>query len=142
MGGGEPSIFYRRSINNGTPDLRNRFDIGAVSDHQESEGSAIYAATNITGAASQTGGTKDAVVVAHTHGASSNDVTPALSISEVGHQDAGGGNYHRARVGSVNYYAGIGGSHSHTITVNEAGESGLNKNLPPYYALAFIMRIS
>ena len=48
--------------------MRNRFVIGAISDHEE--GNTFYAATNITGGASQTGGTKDAVVVAHSHGVS------------------------------------------------------------------------
>jgi hypothetical protein len=28
------------------------------------------------------------------------------------------------------------------ITINTQGVSGTNQNLPPYYALAFIMRIS
>ena len=123
----------------------NKFVLGAQVDIDldNRNRAAVNIETNSWGSYhTYTGGTKDAVVVAHTHGASSNDVTPALSISEIGHQDAGAGNYHRARVGSVNNYAGIGGSHSHTITVNVAGESGLNKNLPPYYVLAFIMRIS
>ena len=72
--------------------------IGAISDHQE--GNTIYAATNITGGASQTGGSKDAVVVAHSHTATSNDVTPPLGITEIGRLDLAGspgtgGNFHR-----------------------------------------------
>jgi hypothetical protein len=126
-----------------TPDLRNRFVIGAsVDDSFYNKPVADLERTSdgrvVTGFL---GGTKDAVVVEHSHGASSNDVTPVLSISEVGWNSGGGGNFHRARTGGVDYGGGIGGSHRHTITVNNAGESGLNKNLPPYYALAFIMRI-
>ena len=34
------------------------------------------------------------------------------------------------------------GAHSHTITVNSGGASGTGKNLPPYRAVNYIMRIS
>jgi len=32
------------------------------------------------------------------------------------------------------------GSHTHTITVDSTGNSATNANLPPYYALAYIMK--
>jgi hypothetical protein len=131
---------------NSTPDLRERFVIGARGDAIGPFGK-IYAQTYITGDATVAGGTKDAVVVAHSHSASSNDVTPPTGITELGllyrMNEAGtGGNFHRAAVGNTPYYTGASGSHRHTITVAEQGESGTNKNLPPYYALAFIMRVS
>ena len=34
------------------------------------------------------------------------------------------------------------GAHTHTVTVGSAGEGSAHENRPPYYALAFIMRIS
>ena len=34
------------------------------------------------------------------------------------------------------------GNHTHTFTISTDGEDGAGKNLPPYYKLAFIMRIS
>jgi hypothetical protein len=117
--GGEPSIFYRRSINNGTPDLRNRFVIGAIVD------SGSTAATNITGANTQTGGTKDAVVVAHTHTYSWNH-GPASAYGP----------------GNRSWNNGGGHTDGAQLTINSEGVSGINQNLPPYYALAFIMRIS
>ena len=42
----------------------------------------------------------------------------------------------------VNGNSGNAGSHSHNVSVSVAdgGESGTNKNLPPYYALCFIMK--
>ena len=49
---------------NGTPDMRDRFPIGARQDD------AGVAKTNVTGALTVTGGTKDAVVVDHLHGVS------------------------------------------------------------------------
>ena len=73
-----------------------------------------------------TGGTKDAVVVAHTHEHSWSAGAPP-------------NNYNNGNRGWNN-----GGGHTDGtfLTINSTGESGLNKNLPPYYALAFIMRIS
>ena len=46
---------------NSTPDLRNRFVIGAHTD------SAGVAYSTVTGSNTQTGGTKDSAVVSHTH---------------------------------------------------------------------------
>jgi hypothetical protein len=36
--------------------------------------------------------------------------------------------------------AGVSADHNHAITVNTQGSSGTNANLPPYYALAYIMK--
>jgi hypothetical protein len=36
--------------------------------------------------------------------------------------------------------AGVSADHNHAITVNTQGVSGTNANLPPYYALAYIMK--
>jgi len=36
---------------------------------------------------------------------------------------------------------GMSNDHSHNITVNAAGSSGTNANMPPYYALAYIMKL-
>jgi cytoskeletal protein CcmA (bactofilin family) len=88
---------------NGTPDLKNRFIVGAGD---------LYSVAGI-------GGTTDSVVVAHTHAYTyrGTEVVPGLLGSETVASDA-------------------------TITgiTSSTGESGANKNLPPYYALAFIMR--
>jgi hypothetical protein len=35
---------------------------------------------------------------------------------------------------------GVSADHNHAITVNAQGASGTNANLPPYYALAYIMK--
>ena len=108
----------------GTPDLRDRMVIGA----------------GTTYAVGATGGSKDAVVIEHTH-----------TLTDPGHThtvDA----VQRDVLGSLNKVLGgdsrAEGSDYQTIsnttgiTVNTTGESGTNKNLPPYYALAFIQRVS
>lgn len=121
---------------NGTPDLRDRFVIGAGSTY----------------AVSATGGSKDAVVVAHSHSASS---TSTSSVSDPGHNhnmygsvNLGGtgiklGQSDRNSVGTNNIdpsTTGISVSTSTSTTVASAGVSGTNANLPPYYALCFIMK--
>ena len=126
----------------GTPDLRNRFIIGANAD----DGGA--AKTSVTGSATQTGGSKDAIVVSHTHTASVTDpghlhATKGTSagsngLSESRPDNFGGGNslqtsdsYNRNTKTAT---TGI------TVSNSTTGSSGTNANLPPYYALAFIMK--
>jgi hypothetical protein len=106
---------------NGTPDLRDRFVIGAGNNY----------------AVNARGGSKDAIVVSHTHGVNdpghvhtytraalntpfkqgqSNAVTNSLPTDNTGNAKTG-------------------------ITVVAAGVDGTNANLPPYYALCFIMKV-
>jgi hypothetical protein len=130
-----------------TPDLRNRFVIGAIVDSNQRAVANLERTSFGDVTQTSTGGTKDAVVVSHSHSATSNDVTPPTGITELGRLDLAngyyyGGNFHRVAVGMTPYYTSSSGSHRHVITVAEEGESGINKNLPPYYALAFIMRVS
>jgi hypothetical protein len=130
---------------NSTPDLRNRFIIGANADD------AGVAKTNITGSPTQTGGSKDAIVVSHTHtgttasngdhfhnypkgGASSgprNAVSIDTSTGEV---------YNQSTDLNPSRGTDIKGAHTHTFTTDATGSSGTNANLPPYFALAFIMK--
>jgi hypothetical protein len=102
---------------NSTPDLRNRFIVGAGSTY----------------AVAATGGTADAVVVAHTH-----------TITDPGHfhsVDAGGtASNQLVSGGTVNLATSNTGTATTGITIDSAGVSGTNQNLPPYYALAYIMK--
>ena len=134
---------------NSTPDLRNKFIIGAHSD------TAGVAYSTITGSNTTSGGTKDAIVVSHTHTATaaSTSITGTItgvsqtfndngSVSGVFTKQTGflldGGPYEYTprNSGQVTLDA----SHTHAITVASTGDSGTNQNLPPYYALAFIMK--
>lgn len=124
---------------NGTPDLRNRFVIGAHSDN------AGVANTTVTGTSTLTGGSKDAIVVSHTHTATSSVSDPGHThISQSNGAPNGGG-------AGAAYTNGMSNTPGQTInsnttgitvstTVASAGSSGTNANLPPYYALAFIMK--
>jgi hypothetical protein len=131
-----PSNWRLCNGQNNTPDLRNRFVIGAIVD------SGSTAATNITGANTQTGGTKDAVVVAHSHTVSETSRGRKVITAFLG---PNGGNFGTLSTqGSDTYQTDhqTADDHTHSVTVISEGVSGINENLPPYYALAFIMRVS
>lgn len=107
---------------NGTPNLIDRFVVSAGSSYN-------------VGA---TGGSADAVVVSHSHGIT--DPGHKHDTNGGGSDDDGGPNL----PGSDS--SGIKNTTIQTnttgISVNAEGVSGTNANLPPYYALAYIMRVS
>ena len=133
--------------NNGTPNLTNKFIIGADADVTG------VSRTTVEGSATKGGGAKDAVVVTHSHtysgttaatdlshthsyntsnpsgvgSPSSTDTTPGEAANTISSTTG-------AASGTMNH------SHTYTGTTDSAGVDGTNKNLPPYYALAFIMK--
>ena len=115
---------------NGTPDLRNRFVIGAHSDN------VGVANTTVTGTSTLTGGSKDAIVVSHTH--TITDPGHAHTIQTNSFGSTGGANEQNAM--TVNNFTTNTSSATTGITIDSTGSSGTNANLPPYYALAFIMK--
>ena len=149
-----PSGWYLCDGTNSTPNLTNKFIIGADAD----DGGT--AKTSITGSATQTGGSKDAIVVSHNHtadsaGAHQHYVTTDAYVSsnQSGVSDVTSSNYvanrtsgntdwayaYRATGSAANIgLSSSAGSHSHTI--NSTGSSGTNANLSPYFALAYIMK--
>jgi hypothetical protein len=148
--GSIPAGYVLCNGSNGTPDLRDKFIVGAGSTY----------------AVDATGGSANAIVVTHDHTFS------ATTSSAADHQHAmAGGTYNGANTGTLdgtetlkigdnqggnqNQYllygtaspatlglSGAAGSHTHTVsgTTSSAGNSGTNANLPPYYALCYIMK--
>ena len=114
-----PSGWLLCDGSNSTPDLRNRFVVGATSTY----------------AVGATGGSADAIVVSHTH-----------TITDPGHSHS----YQLATTlipnsGSATNCltqttASTTGTASTGISINTTGSSGTNANLPPYYALCYIMK--
>lgn len=81
----------------------------------------------------ETGGSKDAIVVSHTHtGTTASNGTHSHTFNV---NDAGG---RFQATGSPGTFAGISnttdpaGAHTHTFTTDSSGSSGTNANLPPY----------
>ncbi len=121
----------------GTPDLRNQFVIGAHSD------SSGVAKTTVTGSSTLSGGSKDAIVVTHNHTASSSSENAhSHTYDQAGGSARAGGSVFDPNAFTANTSTSTStvAAHNHTITVNNAGSSGTNANLPPYYALAYIMK--
>jgi hypothetical protein len=131
-----PTGWYLCNGSNGTPDLRDRFIVGAGSSY----------------AVGGTGGSKDAIVVSHTH-----------SFTGSGSTASAGSHQHPISTGAVSGSIGLAsatnwqspgglslgqtvaaGEHTHSLSISgttgSTGSSGTNANLPPYYALAYIMK--
>jgi microcystin-dependent protein len=118
---------------NGTPDLRNRFVVGA--------------GTGSSYAVGATGGSADAVVISHSHGITdpghTHDSPPGLTGPYLTNPFNGDGSLDSsARTGPTERNTTTAATASRTtgITVNSEGVSGTNANLPPYYALCYIMK--
>lgn len=139
----------------GTPDLVGKFIIGGTSGDTGVEG-----------------GSRDAVVVTHNHtGSASADgdhqhrgrtwsysggSAYATAIQDAKNDGVGTGLYHEGgghtsfTATATSYYQFTGtlethageGTHSHAVAVTDSGESGVDKNLPPFYTLAYIMKLA
>lgn len=136
-----PSGWVLCNGSNSTPDLRNRFVVGAGSTY------------SVGG----TGGSADATLVSHTHTFSgttsgqSADHYHNFSFGRYFTPQYGGeegfatGNYAGSTNASTTYPSNTSGttsdhSHSYSGTTSSSGSSATNANLPPYYALAYIMK--
>jgi hypothetical protein len=137
--GSIPSGWYLCNGSNGTPDLRDRFVVGAGSSY----------------AVNATGGTADAVVVSHSHSAGVSDPQHSHQTGVIpsGDESSGygltktGGFVNRVMVtsdsGGFNSNSGKSTSNASTgisVSISSTGSSGTNANLPPYYALCYIMK--
>ena len=112
-----------------TPDLRDRFVIGAGDTY----------------AVDATGGSADAVVVSHTHTATVTDpshfhayTSPTSPSTGSGTSGVGGGS--AQNFPSTNGANTTSKTTGVTVANSTNGVSGTNANLPPYYALCYIMK--
>ncbi len=122
--GSIPATWYLCDGTNGTPDLRDRFIVGAGNSY----------------AVNATGGTADAIVVSHTHTASVTDPGHLHTYTRGGTDTVSGGPITiqtNSALPSQNTSTATTGI---SVTNASAGVSGTNANLPPYYALAYIMK--
>lgn len=103
---------------NDTPNLVDRFVVGAGTSAP---------------AVGTTGGSKDAIVVSHTHTVTDPGHSHGVYINGAG-TGAGFNNNNRSYSLPATTSATTG------ITIAAAGQSGTNANMPPYYALCYIMK--
>ena len=142
-----PSGWYLCDGNNGTPNLRGKFIVGY--DNNDSDFDV-----------NDTGGSKDATLVSHSHTVDNHTHTfsgsGSHSHSHTTNDYVGRSNYAEPRnfgVGTDGNLNSTGGTTSATVTIsisgntggstpntNAQGSSATNANLPPYYALCYIMK--
>lgn len=122
---------------NGTPDLRNRFIVGAGGTYGVG---AKGGADTVTLSTSQ--------IPSHTHGFSGSTSTDGLHTHNLYVSDGyqGGGRLDQSGEGTPAWRSNFtepAGSHSHTVTGSIASTGGgqAHENRPPYYALCFIMKV-
>ena len=118
---------------NSTPDLRDRFIAGAGNTY----------------AVGATGGSANAITVTHTHTATVTDPGHSHTFDQM---DSYAGFFNPTALNMIpggNTVVGTHTSASNVLNTNttgisvanaNAGTSGTNANLPPYYALAYIMK--
>jgi len=119
-----PSGWVLCNGSNSTPDLRDRFVVGAGSTY----------------AVGATGGSANATLVSHTHTATDSGHTHTSTIKST--KKSGGDTPDILSAGE-----NLSGDKTITsntgtanITVSTEGSSATNANLPPYYALCYIMK--
>ena len=129
--GSIPSGWVLCDGNNSTPNLTDRFIIGAGNNY----------------AVASQGGSADSIVVAHTHTA-----TSTSTVTDPGHnhtynqatntapQSGNTTQVFTSNTSQSTSTASTGITVATTTTNATAGVSGTNANLPPYYALAYIMK--
>ena len=125
-----PSGWYLCDGNNGTPNLTDRFVVGAGSSY----------------AVAATGGSKDAIVVSHTHTATTTSTQAAHTHTYDRFTHGGpadtvvGSQVDVSATYTTETTSSAQPAITSTTTVASTGSSGTNANLPPYYALAYIMK--
>lgn len=107
---------------NSTPNLRDKFVVGAGSTYS-------------VGA---TGGSADAVVVSHTHTATVTDPTHTHTV--YANPGGGSGAFGGGTSGGATNITSSASSTGISVSNSTTGVSGTNANLPPYYALCYIMK--
>lgn len=108
------------------PDFRDRFPVGAGTSYS----------------ANSQGGSKDAIVVSHTHTGTTStigDHTHGVPANYIGAGIGSNGGYVSAG-GDTSAPTTAAGSHNHTFTTDSTGSSGTNANLPPYLGVYFIIK--
>lgn len=132
--GNVPSGWTLCDGTDGAPDLRGRFVIGA---------GGSYSSGDTGGQAS--GQLSNGEMPSHSHGA--NTDTAGSHSHRIPTED-NSGNYRPVKTGNSEYYGyqslnwiESAGDHSHNVNVGTAGSDNAHENRPPYYSLAYIMKL-
>ena len=131
-----PSGWYLCDGSNGTPDLRDRFIVGAKQDD------AGVAKTNITGSLTQSG---DGTIPSHSHDAGTYSAASNGAHTHTSGIVSGGGgpagvSGSKSTDTQYTFDTSSAGAHTHTISGSSATSGTGTVVIAKYYALAFIMK--
>lgn len=120
---------------NDTPDLRNRFIVGAGSSYDVGD---TGGSNSVTLSTSQ--------IPSHTHsiGSHSHDIyltNPSYGSSSGRYIGLSGGSTNPIASSSVDHNAARGQTETATGNTGSTGSGSSHENRPPYYALCFIMKL-
>nr|WP_288697394.1 hypothetical protein [uncultured Allisonella sp.] len=127
---------------NDTPDLRGRFILGASASHsvgttggEEETGLEIehLPPHSFSGTTSTNGNHNHSMSLAQRHGGDGENTHGVAYFSNGDTSKYSGGN--------ATGYTNTTGNHNHTFTTNTLGSGVKHNNMPPYYTLAFIMKL-
>lgn len=138
---------------NGTPDLRDRFIVGAGGGYAvgATGGEATHTLTvnelpshshpaSTGSAGSHNHGGATSTNGDHSHSYSSPAYSPSLGpVGGSGYVNVATANTGTA--GAHSHTISTDGAHTHTVTVGNTGGGAAHENRPPYYALAYIMKL-
>ena len=141
---------------NGTPDLRDRFIVGAGGSYNVGNtGGANSVTLDTSQIPSHSHGGSTSSTGSHTHDTSpyvynssyryfigTNDtVTTGFPIDGSGDITGRAFSYLISGIGTLQLNMESAGSHSHSVTTDSTGGDQSHENRPPYYALCFIMKL-
>jgi hypothetical protein len=119
---------------NGAPNLTNRFVIcGNVTQHN-------MTMTDITGSNTLIGGSTDSVLLQHSH-TMTTDISGEHIHTYRRNTSGGSATWRTGTSKYENRSTSTNGAHTHTYTTNFTGVSRVNANIPPYIAIAYIMKL-
>lgn len=141
--------------NNGTPDLRNRFIVGAGGEYAVGDtGGAKEVTLTVDEIPAHTHSGTTGSAGSHTHSASTNSTgshthtytryssRPASMIGS-GQGWGGTSSVNTSSAGAHTHTVTVqsAGAHTHSFTTDSTGGGKAHENRPPYYALCFIMKL-
>lgn len=126
--------------NNGTPDLTNKFIVGAGNQYSTGDtggqNSVVLSEAQLPSHVHSSGGYSTSTDGAHTH-------TYTPSIQDLGHSS---GNFATNKSGSTTTTStSTDGAHSHGSMSNSSGQTGgdgAHENRPEFHGIGFIQRVS
>lgn len=142
---------------NGTPDLRNRFVVGAGTSYEPGDtGGSASVTLTVDQLPSHKHSASTESAGSHNHDATTNadgQHTHSYTFRDWAREVQTGGITQNIWAGTASANTSSAGSHTHTVTINSAGSHShsvtvdntgggqAHENRPPYYALCFIMKL-